>query len=462
MDFLDFLSSPVESPGVTYPQDYYIKTMNFLTSSGQKIDLKKVMLEFSYYEDIYNFSVSGYIRCEDGQGFIELLQLTGNEYIEINFGKVKDSPNGSDLKYRVYKIGDRQAYSQNLERYTLFFCSDELLLSEQSKISKSYKGQKISDIVLDVLQNELQVEGSKINDIEETTGVYDFIVPRLKPFETVSWVSTYGRPKATGTIGADMLLFQTKDGFNFRSLQSMFTGDVYNTYRYEQNNLNETQQPLQDKANIVLQYEIKKSFDVVKDIASGTFANKLISIDPLTRSFNTTEFDLEKFKQQSESLNSGDVINNLKNRFGETLNQAADSVIKMAVGNSNQSSNQYIKEKQGGFGKDIFLETIIPQRTSQLSLANYNVVKLMLPGDPGITAGRVVEFNLMTIKPTLTKKELNPFYSGKYLVTAVRHIIRPLDSSFQTILEIAKDSSEKQPQNVNNSNPVWKDAITGA
>jgi hypothetical protein len=65
----------------------------------------------------------------------------------------------------------------------------------------------------------------------------------------------------------------------------------------------------------------------------------------------------------------------------------------------------------------------------------------------------------MSIKPTLTKKELNPFYSGKYLVTAVRHIIRPLDSTYQTVLEIAKDSSEKQPQNGNNSDPTFQSAV---
>ena len=451
-----------ESPGVLLPQDYYIKTMNFLTSSGQKMDLKKIMIEFSYFEDIYNFSISGYVRIEDAQGFIEQLQLTGNEYLEIDFGKVKDAPNKSDLKYRVYKIGDRQSKSNNLERYTLFFCSDELLLSEQSKISKSYRGKKASEIVKDVLVNELKVEDSKINVIEETTGMLDLVIPRLKPFETVSWVSTYARPKSTGTVGADMLLFETKDGFNFRSLQSMFKDKVYNTYRYEEKNLDDKQQPLESKANLVLQYEIKKSFDVVQDISSGSFANKLLSIDPITRSFSTTTFDVEQFKQQAESLNSGDVINNLKNRFGEALNQAADSVLKVATGNSNQSSNPYIKEKQGGFGKDIFIETIIPQRTAQLNLANYNVVKIVVPGDPGITAGRVVTFNLMTIKPSLTKKELNPQYSGDYLVTAVRHIIRPLDGSFQTVMELAKDSSEKSPQSVNNNNPVWKDATTSA
>jgi hypothetical protein len=43
---------------------------------------------------------------------------------------------------------------------------------------------------------------------------------------------------------------------------------------------------------------------------------------------------------------------------------------------------------------------------------------------------------------------LDEFYSGKYLVTAVRHIIQP--TVFQTVLEIAKDSTPKPYSGINN------------
>jgi hypothetical protein len=94
-------------------------------------------------------------------------------------------------------------------------------------------------------------------------------------------------------------------------------------------------------------------------------------------------------------------------------------------------------------------------RTAQLSLANYNVLKLLIPGDSGITAGRTIQFNLMTIKPSTKTKELDKFYSGKYLVTAVRHRILP-QGSFQTILEIAKDSSTNTVSSTDPSNADFK------
>ena len=238
----------VESPGVYYPQDFYLKTLNFLTASGQRIELRQLLVELSYYEDIYSFAASGYITILDSQGFIELLQLTGNEFIQIDFGKVRDGRNDNEQLFRVYKSSSRQpAGNMNTELYTLYFCSEELLLSEQTKISKSYKGTKISEIVNNILKEELKVDSKKISQavIEETTGVYDFLIPRMKPFEAISWLSTYARPQLNGAIGADMLFFETKLGFNFRSLQSMMKDDVYATYKYQAKNVDEKTQNIQ-------------------------------------------------------------------------------------------------------------------------------------------------------------------------------------------------------------------------
>ena len=144
----------VESPGAYYPQDFSLKTLNFLTASGQKIELRQLLVELSYYEDIYSFAASGYITINDAQGFIELLQLTGNEFIQIDFGKVKNGRNDNEQLFRVYKSSARMpSGNMNSETYTLFFCSEELMLSEQTKISKSYKGKKISYIINNILKH---------------------------------------------------------------------------------------------------------------------------------------------------------------------------------------------------------------------------------------------------------------------------------------------------------------------
>lgn len=451
----------IESPGAYYPQDYSIQTLNLLTASGQRFELKRLLVELSYFEDIYSFVTSGYITLVDSQGFLELFQLSGNEFIEINFGKVRTGGNPTDQLFRVYKTSDRKpSGNMNSEVYTLYFCSEELILSEQTKISKSYSNKKISEIVQDILTDKLKVKKTNIQRIEETTGVYNFIVPRMKPFEAISWVSLYARPKLTGTVGADMLFFETKNGFNFRSLQSMFRDDIYGTYRYQAKNIDDSIQDFQEKTITVLDYEFVKTYDSLQDINSGTFANRLISIDPLARKYNVVNFNYEDYfeKKKTSALNDNSVLVPLKNRLGLTQNQSYDSRLKVMTTNSNQTNLAYVKEIPGSVAKDVGVENYIPLRTAQLSLANYTVVKITIPGDPGITAGRTIDFNLLSLKPSTNKKELDRYYSGTYLVTAVRHIITSA-GAYQTVLEIAKDSSPTAYAGINNNSIEFRDAV---
>ena len=72
----DQSSLGVESPGAYYAQDYSLETLNFLTSNGQRFELKRLMIDMSYYEDLYSFTASGYITVTDSQGFVELFQLS--------------------------------------------------------------------------------------------------------------------------------------------------------------------------------------------------------------------------------------------------------------------------------------------------------------------------------------------------------------------------------------------------
>jgi hypothetical protein len=96
--YIPFLSdNSNDVSGAYYPQDFSLNALNFITVAKEKFDLKKLVSEFCYYEDIYSFCASGYITLMDAQGFIEMMRLTGNEFIEVNptvvnLGKPVDFP----------------------------------------------------------------------------------------------------------------------------------------------------------------------------------------------------------------------------------------------------------------------------------------------------------------------------------------------------------------------------------
>lgn len=435
------ISAPAGGP--RYAQDFNLEAVDIITDYGDVFKLKHLVIELSFFEDIYSFACSGNVVLRDAVGIIEKLRLDGSEFIQIIYGKSKNqsSEYKNSRKYRLYKVGNRKpSGNKNSEFFTMYFSSEELFLSEQLKISKSFKGTVISDIVKSILLDEfngLKVNPKKIKNIQQTYGVYDFVIPRLKPFEAISWLSTYARPGIDS--GADMLFYETNDGFHFQSIQSMFESTPYATYKYQPSDLN-FKNKAENMFNI-LDYEFVKTYDTLEATNSGMYANRLISIDPIKRTKTVTNFS----KDELGYTQSGSAIN----RFGKHQTEMYESSLKLAFSNSNQIDQEYISQKPDGVAKDIYIETYVPNRTAQIALSNYTLMKAIIPGDSTITAGRTVNILLYSLgmegTPTAATRQKDEYFSGIYLVTAVRHIIQT-QGVYQTILELAKENTKLKYQ----------------
>lgn len=451
----DNSATVVDTADASYSlQDLNVESCKITPYTGDSYDLKQIMVELSYYEDIFSFCASGYVTVRDGLGLIESFELSGKEPIEIKFGKYRnDLVNLPPQKFIVYKVGNRHPLgNMNSEFYTLYFCSEELLTSEQIKVSKAYTGYNISNIVKDVLTNTLKVP-QKIYSIENTVGIYDFVIPTLKPFEAISWLSTYARPEGSGTtglIGADMLLYETKQGYVFGSLNTLKNQDPYATYRYQQSNLNTNLESFDDETVSVLSFEIIKAFDTLNSVSSGAFSNRTIVIDPLTRTYEVKNFDYNEYINDVKPVNSSGVLPDITNTDGKKVNENFEGKLSVAWGNPHETDVPYIKDRPGSVAKDVFVQDYIRYRTAQLSLANHTIVKLVVPGDYGLVAGATINFNMFSLVNGETR-ELDKFYSGKYLITAVRHIAQS-QGVYQTVLEIAKDSTLQEYQPMSSSN----------
>jgi len=456
----NFESAPQQT-GVIYAQDFTLKNLTLLSPAYGPFEITAVMVEMAYFEDIFSNVTTGRVVINDAQGFIEKLNLSGNEYLRMTFGKAGSKAFDVDKLFRVYKISARGLVSNmQTEAYALHFCSDEMVLSEQYKVSKSYKDMKISEIIADICgENYLDVPKNKNLAIEETEGVYSFIVPNFKPFEAINWLSTYARSKTEGVVGADMLFFENKDGYKFASLQTLFNQKIYRTYSYDPKNVDTKSQPLQEKFYSVLTYEFVNTFDTLDAINSGVFANQLITIDPLLQKHSSVKFNYNDYFKTSKSLNKFPIINNAENRKGDAIYETPQAVVKMATSNAGQKDVSYIGSKPGSYSKDIFIEEYVPNRTAQISLTNYNKMKLVIGGDPSATVGSTINFNLLTMNPTTKGKEPDKFYSGKYLITAVRHSISM--SSFQTVLEIVKESVSNEYISPKMDSALWKNTVKG-
>ena len=445
-----------------YPTDYKLDELR-LSAPGFEggLDLKAYMVELNYFEDIFNNTISGNIVISDAIGILNFASINGSEYIHMKLKKSDDINDSIEKTFRVFSISDRRFdLSNNNEMYKIEFCSDEYLLSEQYRVSKSYKGKKISEIVADICKTYLKigVSGGKQINIDDTQGSKDFILPNKKPIETINWLANYAIP-SNFSNGADILFFENKQGYFFTSLQHMYQSKPVMTYYYNPKNI---PSDVYEKMVNVLTFEVVNYIDVLNAANKGTFGNRIITIDPLRRKKIITDFNYNDYVKKSVSLNGSPVTNNDKNALGKTLydpppKDLESGAFRLMIANANQQDDgTYTKNKPGTVQKDYQIEKTIPNRVAQLSLASHTVLKITVPGNPSLIAGTCVVFNLSSSHAINSKetRPVDPYLSGKYLVTAVRHIISP--ASYVCIAEISKDSGLVNYTGVNNDNSMWK------
>lgn len=464
--------NPVPQPGplpaLYYPEDYILQDLIILSSTAPGLDIRLLMIELDYYEDIFSNFVSGHLIVKDSGGIFEALNMSGNEYIKCTFGKSNDRAVQIEKVFRIYKVSNKQLVdNMQSEGYIIHFCSDELVLSEQYRIQKSYKGQKISVIIDDILKTYLKVPSSNYF-IEDTQGLYDFVIPNFKPFKAINWLANYAQSASPTSIGADMLFFEDKDGFNFVSLQSLFNDTPERTYFYDPKNTVINNSLVQNTAQErkyfnVISYEIIRTFDSLEGIHSGTFANRLIAIDPMLRKVTVTDFNYDTYFNNANKLNTNKIINNTVNRLNDTVSQTPAAKLNIAITNANHINNPYIGSKQGSVSKDFGVETYLPNRIAQLALTNYNKVRLTVPGDPVAKVGTCIAFNLTSMYPSdmfnAASKNLDEFYSGKYLISAVKHTMTL--KRYQSTIEIIKDSTTTAYADPDSTSTLWKSATAG-
>ena len=444
-----------------YPQDYSLDSCKIITSSGKPYEFRHITMEFNYYEDLYGNFITGDITINDSVGYLSALGFNGHEHIIFAFSKPAQPNSKIEKTFRIYKVSNRHMVKDQNETYTLHFCSEEAILSEQYKVSKSYPNKKISDIVKDIVINQLKTDKNKFKDanLEETKGVRDIIIPNFKPLEAINWLCTQAISNSSKTAGSPYLFYENVNGYNFRSLQSLFDNTVYGKYNYEPKNLtmpddNRVQDLTAEKYNI-LSFEPIVNFDSLNLINSGAYSNRLIAVDTIRLGYSITNYDYDKYFKSAKKLNNYSLLSTATNRLNDTTNKTYDSVLKVVTTNTGEVTlNKYIKSHQPTI-KDINIETTVPYRTAQIAQINAIKYKVGISGDPLMTVGNVIDFNLPEITRTADGKKPDRFYSGKYLVTAVRHRI-DIENKFTTMIEISKESLPNKYDDPDNSSTAWK------
>lgn len=438
--------------GYRFAGDLEIRSMLFVTSTGQTLDVSSLIIELNIYQDINEH----YLQCE--AVFSDALRLfhtiengfTGAEMLIVSFRNRTDLDDieFNDYVFGLYELSDRQQLDQD-EVYLLSGISIEAYSSTVQKISRAY-GRNSSTTITNMIENisnEFILSDSaktiyrdlstgisytidKQIDLEQTEGLHSLIIPDLSVDGSIDFLIN----EADSVDHIPLFVFyEDKDGFKLRNISTLVEQEATATYahfpfNFDLNNHTVSNEKEYDFERI-MSFAVIKQTNLLENAQKGLFKSTVTQVDLHKKSFNTTTFDYKnnKFK----SLNSGSILGSI------TSDSSVD--ITMTSRKEQDASDTYYAKEQHRPKK---IDQFYSQRQAYKRHIFNTIIEVTIPGNSELTVGQTLTLKFPIINDIQdTAQEVDKYLSGQYLITKLRHKMTGKDDAgFLTILECTKDT----------------------
>lgn len=433
-----------------------LEELKIILSNKKPVDIRTIYDVLSIFEDIYSPVITGSIQITDALNLFSSVGFHGNEFLKIVFKKPGEE-NKYTKYFRIYACSDRQHVKDSqAQRYMLHFCSEEMVFSNQITFSRTFKNYGSETHALSILTNDLRVNPSRVmlNNFEAALGTTEFVFTKTKPIDAIQTLAKY----SYGFNNTPFMFFENSEGFNFKSLEIMLTSPPVAALNYSTAKIaNDVETAAFANANDVNRFVFESSFDIIKNTKKSTYAGTLYTLDLVRQKYTENKFNPINTLTPKTLIDGKFSTNLAQNRNGKTLYDEYGTNVKMALTNLDQSNSPYMLSR-GYRVNNTNIEKVLLQREMHLAMLNNTKLKCIVPGNPLYTVGYVVEFNLPSFTPEgKSERALDPYHSGRYLITAVRHTMNRKEG-LQTALELSKNSSAANYDNPNN-NAEYRNAL---
>jgi|ETNmetMinimDraft_15_1059895.scaffolds.fasta_scaffold08785_2 hypothetical protein len=433
------------------PGDFLLHDIFLSSPFNNRLSIKEIMEEINIYESVFKHTLTGNIAISDTNNILVDYPIVGYETITLIF----DNPTIEasvpvEKDFRVYNISQYTPVGEQVAGYVINFVSEETITNSQTKISQSYMGKNISNIVQTIYED--YVDSEKPLVVEETRNIHDVIIPNWSPFYSMNWLSSRGISETYN--GANYFFFETLEGFNFVSLEGLIDEvrmdkDLYPEgtkmhYTYQMKNVSENPAQINPEAfRNASDYKVDRTFNVLQNLSLGMYGSKLITHDIVRRSYKEYDFDYKETYDDYIHLEENTNSNVTSGTQQSTMLQSE------TVDDFTEKYNSYRMmipshyQLYGGIRipnrNTSHHERSIQSRVSQLQQLNTYKLILTVPGDPLRRSGDLIYFEYPnTAASDDGKVTEDKLYSGNYMVLGVRN--RFVKEFHETILELVKDS----------------------
>lgn len=407
----------------------------------KKIDLTNSLLFFDYFEDILSPCVTATAQILNSTSIFNTLPIRGGEKVSISvdtaFGQFKFD---GDTSFYVYKVSGLDA-QKSREMFTLHLISRESLTNETSRCQRKYKGN-LKSTVTKILNDDLKTKKFKSTNIESTANDYPFIGNNRKPFHVLTWLGPKAVPatgqnsgtsggnqsgKAQGTAG--FLFYENKDGFNFRSIDSLVSSTQIQNNSSNKENIPQyfyTQVIEENKvaSNFrILNYSFEKNIDLLKSLRVGMYSNKTYFYDLYSNSLDIYKYTI---KDQVKNKLGADKNIAVSDEFGDSISRIMVRVSDRGALNPDGKTSDKLRS-----GADMAMSY------SRYNLLFTQALNMVVPCNVNLKVGSIIfaEF------PRITRadvKEADDEQSGNYLIKELRHHFE--GGQMVTSLRLIRDS----------------------
>lgn len=418
------------SSALVTPGEVNIVRADLINHLGEAADITGMILELTLYEDVFSNTMSGYIFMEDAIGLTNTLPIIGQEMFVIELQTPSFADKISKTFY-IYKMHNRMSKKRS-QSYILSFCSLELISSINSKVSKAFKGN-MKDNIISIFREDKYLASKSDLYVEDTKHELSFIAAFWSPLQTINWLCERSVNKKDVS---NYVFFETNKAFKYVSLNSLIDSATSKSYVYSDVDSKTAGTSADGKVDIEKQFSIVQSmdtavtFDYMQNVSSGMFASTLYTFDTVTRKMVKTTFDYLDDFEKTKHLDKYPLF-------------TKDLLRKKTASVHHVIKNNYIQ----GNSEEVNYSDFYLQRHSLIRQMSAFKMSIKVFGRTDIKVGDVIDFKMLDSKEILKDKIESPdsessYYSGRYLITAIRHQI--IAGVHSMNMEIVSDSVVKE------------------